>query len=278
MNLLVLLIVVAAMAALRYIDLKLFPVHILGWMAAWLAAVYITLRYGIEPPVPASVIQMFMGIVVLVLFTYLSADSERLDSARQAVVTFMVDRRFSLLLLAVVVLLPALVALQIYLDATARPQAPLASRTIHPSPPSQIQFKGQSVNLTTATNPYRELENSDPEAFAEHVANGRRVYYENCVYCHGDNLAGDGQYAHAFTPIPANFQDPQTIGILQESYLFWRIAKGAPGLPEESTPWDSAMPAWESFLTEEEIWDVILFLYDFTGHTPRAKESAEAAH
>ena len=30
------------------------------------------------------------------------------------------------------------------------------------------------------------------------------------------------------------------------------------------------MPAWEQFLTEEEMWDVVLFLYDFTGYQPRA--------
>jgi hypothetical protein len=32
------------------------------------------------------------------------------------------------------------------------------------------------------------------------------------------------------------------------------------------------MPAWENFLKEDEIWDVILFLYDFSGQRPRAKE------
>lgn len=277
MNVIVLAAIVAAMAALRYVDLKVARVHVLGWMAAWLVAVYVTLRFGIEPPVPSSIIQMFMGIVTLVLLTYLSADTERLASARRAAVTFMVDRRFTIPLVIVILLLPALVALQVYLDATARPQPPMANRTIHPAPPAQIQFKGQTMNLTTAVNPYRELENSDPDAFEKHVENGRRVYYENCVYCHGDNMAGEGMFAHGFTPIPANFQDAQTIGILQESYMFWRIAKGAPGLPEESTPWDSAMPAWEDFLTEDEIWDVILFLYDFTGHRPRAKETAEAS-
>ena len=64
-------------------------------------------------------------------------------------------------------------------------------------------------------------------------------------------------YAHGLNPIPTNFTDagrasPQ----LQETFLFWRIAKGGPGLPEEGGPWDSAMPAWEKFLTEEEMWDV----------------------
>jgi len=29
------------------------------------------------------------------------------------------------------------------------------------------------------------------------------------------------------------------------------------------------MPIWQHFLSEEEIWKAILFLYDYTGHSPR---------
>ena len=32
------------------------------------------------------------------------------------------------------------------------------------------------------------------------------------------------------------------------------------------------MPAFESFLTEEEIWDVILYMYDYTGYRPWVPE------
>ena len=106
-----------------------------------------------------------------------------------------------------------------------------------------------------------EMARSNPAAFRQRVANGRRVYYENCFFCHGDLMQGEGMFAHALNPIPTNFQDTGTIPQLQESFLFWRIAKGGPGMPEEGGPWLSAMPAWEQFLTEEEIWDVILFLY-----------------
>ena len=98
------------------------------------------------------------------------------------------------------------------------------------------------------------IEESDPEAFAARIESGRSVYYENCFYCHGDLMAGDGMFIHGLNPIPTNFQDPGTIPMLREAFLFWRIAKGAPGLPEEGGPWQSAMPAWELFLTEEEMW------------------------
>jgi hypothetical protein len=33
------------------------------------------------------------------------------------------------------------------------------------------------------------------------------------------------------------------------------------------------MPVWENFLTEDEIWSVILFLYQQTGWQPRREES-----
>jgi mono/diheme cytochrome c family protein len=62
--------------------------------------------------------------------------------------------------------------------------------------------------------------------------------------------------------------------------VFWRIAKGGVGLPNEGAPWNSAMPAWEDYLTEEEIWSVIIFLYEQTGWHPRALEphGADGAH
>jgi hypothetical protein len=34
------------------------------------------------------------------------------------------------------------------------------------------------------------------------------------------------------------------------------------------------MPAWEKMLKEDDMWDAILFLYDYTGSRPRAKEEA----
>ena len=151
-----------------------------------------------------------------------------------------------------------------------RAGAPAFGRTVHPAPPDTIPFGDKTIDLTRGHNPLRELETKDPAAFRAHVENGRKTYYRNCHFCHGDAMAGDGMYAHGLNPIPTNFTDSGTIAQLEENFLFWRIAKGGPGLPAEGGPWDSAMPAWEKFLKEEEIWEVILFLYDHTGQRPRA--------
>lgn len=243
----------------------------LVWIAAWAVGLWLVLSFGFAPPVPKSVVQLYLGIIALALLLYVSSDAERAAEARRPLLAFLTERRFTPYLAAVIVLIPALVVTAMWMQATAPPAPPAYGRTVHPAPPDQIMVHSQAVNLVRVDNPYRRLETTDPEAFARHVANGRRVYYENCFYCHGDLLAGDGMFAPALDPIPTNFQDGGNLPQLQESFLFWRIAKGGPGLPPEGGPWDSAMPAWETFLSDEEMWDVILFLYEFTDYRPRAR-------
>ena len=167
-------------------------------------------------------------------------------------------------------LAPMLVALNVYMKMNVPLEAPAFGRSIHPAPPPVVTVHDRDIDLVTGVNPYRELEQTDPEQFQAHLGNGRRVYFENCFYCHGDRMAGDGMFAFGLNPIPSNFTDQGVLPMLQESFLFWRISKGGPGLPEEGGPWDTAMPAWEKFLTEEEMWDVILFLYDYNNYRPRA--------
>ncbi len=271
MNVLVIVGVLLAFVALRFVP----RTNILVWLAAWWVGIFVILRWGIDPPLPTSILNMFMAIVTLALLAYMSADSGHFEAVRGRFVRFMTEERYRIPLLIVVLLLPCLVALKVYVDVTKTPTPPLAARTIHPEPPATIDFNGKTIDLARDDNPHRMLETQNTELFEGHVANGRRIYYENCVFCHGDDMAGEGIFAHGFDPIPANFKDATTIAMLQEGYLFWRIAKGGPGLPSESTPWSSAMPAWEEFLTEDEIWDVIMFLYAYTGHRPRARESME---
>ena len=272
-------ILVLGPVLLALVALKLLPIRVnmLGWFFAWLIGIFTVLQWGFVVPIPDSVIKLYMGIATLALLAYVTSGRERLRSFWHPLRAFLTERRFLPLLVLVALAIPGAVAANIYLGLTAEPQPPSFGRTVHPAPPDTVTVHESEVNLVTVTNPYRGLEESDPEAFAEHVANGRKIYYENCFYCHGDVMRGEGLFAHGLNPIPTNFQDPGTIAQLQESFLFWRIAKGAPGLPEEGGPWASAMPAWEKFLSEEEIWDVILFLYDFTGHSPRARhETSEA--
>ena len=242
------------------------------WTLVSFFSIWAFLRYGFTVPVPKSVIMLYMGIAALATAAYVTSSRERVEGFIRPLVSLCIEPRWRPVLLAVVLGLPALAAYGVYRSMTVELQAPAFGRTIHPAPPDSITIHDKPFDLRTLDNPYRALETSNPEQFKAHLANGRRIYFENCFYCHGDAMRGDGMYAHGLDPIPTNFADAGAIALLQESFLFWRISKGGPGLPDEGGPWDTAMPAWENFLTEEEMWDVVLFLYEFSGQRPRARE------
>jgi mono/diheme cytochrome c family protein len=269
MNILVVLAVVVVFGVLRFRRANL-----LTWAMAWWAGIYLLLRFGFTAPIPASVVSLYMGIVTIAILAYVSSSEERREEVSGPLIRFMTERRYSTLLAATIVAIPALAAANVYVQMNVPLQPPLFSRSIHPASPAEITVHDRKINLDAEENPYLALQASNPEDYRKRIENGRRVYYRNCVFCHGDDLTGNGMFAHALDPIPTNFTDPATIAGLRDTFLFWRISKGGPGMPEEGGPWDSAMPAWEKFLKEEEIWEVIAFLYDFTGQKPRAKETA----
>jgi mono/diheme cytochrome c family protein len=245
-------------------------VSTLTWAIAWIVALWVGFKFGFLIPIPGSVINLYMGIALLSVFAYVTSSRERQAEFAAPIVKLVMRPERRIVLAGIVLLAPLLVALNVYVKMNVPLEAPAFGRTVHPAPPDLITVHDREIDLATAVNPFRELEESDQEQFQAHLESGRRVYFENCFYCHGDLMAGDGMFAYGLNPIPTNFTDQGVLPMLQESFLFWRIAKGAPGLPEEGGPWDSAMPAWESFLTEEEMWDVILFLYDYNNYRPRA--------
>ena len=220
--------------------------------------------------IPRSLLTMYMVFVVsgtLMAFTFTEEGAHELVAPIKALVEDPSRRR---LRNAVFLIVPLLAGYYTYTSMSPGYEAPVELRTIHPAPPSNFKAYGKSYSLATLENPYRKYQKEDPAKFRELVKAGGDVYIKNCQYCHGDKLDGKGPYAAGLNPTPINFQDVGTIAQLQESFLFWRIATGGPGLPAEAAPWISSMPAWEHFLTEEEIWEVILFMYDYTGRQPRS--------
>ena len=247
---------------------------LLIWAAAWWLGIYILLRFGFTAPIPASVVSLYMGIVTIAILAYVSSSQDRRDEVSGPLLRFMTERRYTPLLAATILAIPALAAANIYVRMNAPLEPPFFPRTVHPASPTEITVHDKRIDLDAGENPFLPLATSNPAEFRKHVENGRKVYYRNCVFCHGDDLSGNGMFAHALDPLPTNFADGDTIANLRDTFLFWRISKGGPGLPEEGGPWDTAMPAWERFLKEEEMWEAILFLYDFTGEKPRAREVA----
>ena len=240
---------------------------------AILVGAYLLIEFGIgfaSAPVPNTVLFQYLLTVLVGVLLWVSADEERWTQFKEPIQRTLVaeDRRVARGVL--LVLIPLLVAFIAYDRVRPSAEPPPSFRNPHPAPPSTIAFQGSTIELTGLENPLRG--EGDLE---EHYQEGKRVYYENCVACHGDALNGLGHYSHGFNPAPLNFRDVGTIAQLTESVVFWRIAKGGPGLPNLGTPWNSAMPAWEDFLTEDEIWSVIIFIYQQTGYSPRTWEEEE---
>ena len=230
-------------------------------------------RFGIRPPVPWSVLTLYMAIVLVSVLVYVSSDTDSWRAFLRPIRSTLTDDSKRPLRFALLGILPILIGYYAYTQAAARVEAPPELRAVHPAPPASISFRGQTIDIQGLDNPLRK----DAANFEKNVREGGEIYAKNCVYCHGDQLDGKGHFAHGFNPLPANFTDPGTIAMLQESYLFWRIAKGGPGLPKESAPWNSAMPAWEDRLSGDEIWKVIIYLYEAAGVQPRRWEASIAS-
>ena len=227
---------------------------------------YAIIKFGIKPPLPSSLIFMYMCLAVVGGTVFLALFHDVKKTIFDPVFSFLGGGMEGVFAkgcrYVVLVALPLFVWFNVYQRLGEGIAAPLEQRVIHPAPPSEVMG---------LSNPFSKesVEEAEKEIYIEE---GGHIYFKNCVFCHGDMLDGNGLFASGLNPIPANFQDPGTIAMLQESFLFWRVSTGGIGLPKESTPWNSAMPKWDVLLTEDERWKVIMFLYSYTGHSPRTWE------
>ena len=238
-------------------------------LCLWLA-ILAGFKLLIRPPMPASVLTIYMVLVTLGIMIFVAANEARFQAFLAPLKAVFEGRAPKLVQALVLAGIPLLVAWGTWLRTAPSYDAPFEARLVHPQPPSAMQLSGKKLNLAGLQNPLR----ANAADLEKHTAEGKTIYYQNCFYCHGDALAGDGHFANAFTPIPANFRDVGTISMLQESFVFWRVATGGPGLPKGAAPWLSAMPVWQNFLSEDEIWKAILYIYAGSGSTPRTWEEA----
>jgi mono/diheme cytochrome c family protein len=106
----------------------------------------------------------------------------------------------------------------------------------------------------------------------ESLANGQQLYAQNCAACHGENGAGSGVFAddlaasgessmqtmtgadNMMMQTPVDFTDPARMLGASPALLQGKILRGGMG---------TGMPMWGSIFTEEQIWDLISYLYSF---------------
>jgi len=227
------------------------------------AGIYLLLKFVVpyipgSAPLPSNLIFLYLLLTIsgIVIFATLSGESK--DAFWGPIQRFLTGETvggLKALRYAVLILFPLLVGWETYSSTAPSDQPPAENRTIHPAPPGE----------------YTGLSNPVPNT-PDNIMQGKGFYAAFCSPCHGGQFDGKGPAARGFNPPPANFSDPTTIAMLQESYLFWRIKKGGVGLPIEGMPWKSAMPRWEVELPDEWIWKIIMGEYDGAHQSPRTWE------
>ena len=261
-----------------HLMLRLSPPISLKGLYVWSVGFYFY-EFVLYPHIPWTLFITYMVMWSIGTFLYISQDPETFREFRAPIVKTIVGE-YKLARIIVFTALPILVGFATYNTIYPSFQEPVELRTVHPAPPATTKVHGKTYPLESTNNPFRidEQDNykdsfpfldADKHEYMKYVTEGGTIFFQNCHYCHGDQLNGLGMFSHVFNPTPANFIDPGTIAMLQEAFLFWRVSKGGPGLPNESTPWSSAMPPWEEHLNTEEIWKGILFEYWYTGWHPR---------
>ncbi len=96
------------------------------------------------------------------------------------------------------------------------------------------------------------------------VDNGKAVYEQRCVWCHGVDGDGESAATERLNPPPRDFSSAQykikTTGfddiVPNDKDVYRMIAKGMPG---------TAMPGWDDLLNEQDMWDLVAYLKIFGG-------------
>ncbi len=89
------------------------------------------------------------------------------------------------------------------------------------------------------------------------LANGKKIFENNCAICHGIKGNGDGPMARQFDPSPAVLSDPKLTGdkntIAYDNFEVINVGIA-----------NTAMMGWAGVLTETQIWDVTYYLRTFS--------------
>lgn len=82
------------------------------------------------------------------------------------------------------------------------------------------------------------------------ISNGKTLFQQNCVTCHGVDGHGDGVGGKGMDPAPANFHEPVRMSAISAFHNYNTIRLGVPG---------TGMPAMSQF-SDKEVWDLAFYL------------------
>jgi mono/diheme cytochrome c family protein len=80
----------------------------------------------------------------------------------------------------------------------------------------------------------------------------RLTYLDKCAQCHGETGKGDGPEGKMYDPPPGNLTDAKHMNARTDGELFYQISQGR-----------KPMPAFKKRLSEEQRWQLVLFVRSF---------------
>ncbi len=234
-------------------------------------------------PLPGTGMLMYLLLVILAVFSYISYSAKKFEEFYGPIVRFLAKGNTPQYW-AVMVLVPLFIGWGVYDWVSPKTVSPTGIRIQHSALPGKFSklenpFRHPTEEALKKFIKEENLGNIGHEeaklAMVEKATNeGRAIYMLNCHPCHGCAADGNGPQADGFRLRPVNFTDMGAIATVIETYVFWRAKEGNPALPPESTPWDSAMPAWKYDYSDEEIWKVAMAAYDIARVMARQPEAA----
>jgi mono/diheme cytochrome c family protein len=116
---------------------------------------------------------------------------------------------------------------------------------------------GDPTNQVQYINMYR-LPLPAGQDLTQAITQGTTIYQAKCIGCHGPNQDGNGPNAVTLDPHPRNLRDAPFMQAMSLQRISTSIHKGVLG---------TAMPRWEGTLSDDQIHDVIAYVFSLTATT-----------
>ncbi|SVD99365.1 uncharacterized protein METZ01_LOCUS452219, partial [marine metagenome] len=183
------------------VGMRLNPPMALKALYVWLLGYYFYDAI-LLPHIPWTLFITYMMLWSIGVFLYISQDPITFREFRSPIVKTIIGE-YKLARVVVFTLLPILVGFATYKTIYPTFAEPVELRTVHPAPPSTTKVHGKTYKLEEIGNPFRidEQDNykdsfpfldADKQEYMKYVTEGGTIFFQNCHYCHGDQLNGLG--------------------------------------------------------------------------------------
>jgi mono/diheme cytochrome c family protein len=139
------------------------------------------------------------------------------------------------------------------------------AKETQPAPPTKPAAENKKPTFSELVVPPK------PSVTAEFIAQGKKVYAQNCAACHGVNGDGKADAAAFLAPKPRNFaqanyrlRSTPSGSLPTDEDLFRAVSLGSPGTP---------MPPWQVHLSEEDRWAVVEYIKTFSARFADTNEN-----